>query len=121
MPTSTTEVSTTSGSGKLPFNAMAKTFISEVSLLTTSKPRSVNESSRVIPTTTATHHRGSYDAAKLSCCDRGTLQCYRLCRTAHTSEFFSESDELDKCVAQPSQASVATCFEDGINVFTCSY
>ncbi len=33
---------------------------------------------------------------------------------AHTNEFFPETEELDNCVAQPSEAAVATCFEDGI-------
>lgn len=71
-------------------------------------------------TTTSTavathHHHGSYDAAKLSCCDRGTLQCYRLCRMAHTNDFFPESEELDNCVAQPREATMTTCFEDGIS------
>lgn len=86
---------------------------------TFSKPRSLNESSKAASTTITTatslaqHQRNSYDAAKLSCCDRGTLQCYRLCRVAHTTEFFSESEQLDNCVAQPSEASVASCFEDG--------
>ena len=65
-------------------------------------------------TTTTAIQRSSYDAAKLSCCDRGTLQCYRLCRMAHTNEFFPETEELDNCVAQTSEAAVATCFEDGI-------
>ena len=42
------------------------------------------------------------------------MQCYRLCRTAYTSEYFPESDELDNCIAQTSEASVATCIDDGI-------
>ena len=33
---------------------------------------------------------------------------------AHTNEFFPETEELDNCVAQTSEAAVATCFEDGI-------
>lgn len=82
-----------------------------------SKPRSLIDPSKTAATTITAAtaiQRSSYDAAKLSCCDRGTLQCYRLCRTAHTNEFFPETVELDECVAQPSEAALATCFEDGI-------
>nr|CAH0110900.1 unnamed protein product [Daphnia galeata] len=80
-----------------------------------SKPRSLIDPSKTVSTTITTTtaiQRSSYDAAKLSCCDRGTLQCYRLCRMAHTNEFFPETEELDNCVAQTSEAAVATCFED---------
>jgi len=56
--------------------------------------------------------RSNYDAAKLSCCDRGK-QCYRLCRTAYTNEFFTESEELDNCLAHPNEAALATCLDNG--------
>jgi len=71
------------------------------------KQRSLGDS-RVAPSAP----RISFDAAKLSCCDRGSQQCHQLCRKAYTEDYSQEYDELERCVQHPAESTMASCLHD---------